>query len=347
MPHKKTTKLAMLFLIISLLLSGCIFGPAQTKIDPPPSELGTDTNGENTLPVTAMDLENAMNVTMYFYDENKHVTPMTLPIPKVEAVATAALSYMVKGGPGEALLPAGFSAILPAGTTVEMNIIPQEKLAIVDFSKEFLNYTAEVERDLLEAVTWTITGFPTVDKVQFRVAGQDMDVMPVAKTPIDRPLSRAMGINMEAKDNVEISRTMPVTLYFQGTTTAGDFSYYVPVTRLVPKGEDVARATIQELIFGPKTGSSLVSNILPSTELLEVAITGDTVTADFSKDLLSFGEQTVASAEAIQTIVLSLTENTGMEKVQIMVDGSSNVTAGKQTLDKPVNRPIQINERKF
>lgn len=349
MLHKKSTKLAMLFMIISLLLSGCIFGPAQTKqIDPPPSELGTNTNTDNITPVTAMDPENSMNVVMYFYDENKHVTPMTLPIPKAEAVATAALSYMVKGGPGEALLPAGFTSILPEGTTVlGMNIKPDEKLAIVDFSKEFLNYTAEVERDMLEAVTWTLTGFPTVDQVQFRVAGQDLEVMPVAKTPMDRPLSRAMGINLEAKNSVDLSRTMAVTLYFQGTNAAGDYNYYVPVTRLIPKNEDIAKATIQELIFGPKNGSKLYSNLLPTTEILQVAITGDMIMADFNKELLSFGEGSVASADAVETIVLSLTENTGVEKVQIMVEGKTNLMAGERTLDQPVNRPIQINKREF
>jgi germination protein M len=348
MLHWKSTRLAILFIIIALLTAGCIFGPEQTEqIDPPPLATGSKMDMQNTAPVATTEAENSLNATLYFYDENYNVTPMTLGLPKVEGVAQEALNFMVKGGPGEALLPSGFSAILPEGTTVRgINILPEDKTAIVDFSKEFLNYKASEELDLLQAVTWTLTEFPTIKQVKFRVAGRDLDVMPVANTPVDRPLSRKAGINLEARDNVNIGQTMAVTLYFQGTNATGDYTYYVPVTRLVPRSDDIAKATIEELILGPKQGSSLVTSILPTTELIQVAITGDTITANFNQDLLGFGSDQ-ASEEAIQSIVLSVTENLGMNKVQIMVDGDSKVVTGEKTLEKPVNRPEKINKFKF
>jgi germination protein M len=345
----KTTRLAILFFIITLLTAGCgLFGPEQTQqIDPPPSAIGLQTDIQNTMPAATTEAENSLSATLYFYDEAHNVTPITLNLPEVEGIAQTALSFMVKGGTGEALLPSGFSAVLPEGTTVLGMDIKPDKLAIVDFSKEFLNYEAKDEMKLLQAVTWTLTEFPTIKQVKLRVAGKDLNVMPVAKTPIDRPLSRKAGINLEIRDNVNLGQTMPVTVYFQGTNTAGDYTYYVPVTRLVPRNDDVAKATIEELILGPKQGSSLFSSVLPSTELIQIAISGDKVIANFSKDLLSFGESSQASVEAVQSIVLSVTENTGMNKVQIMVDGDSKIVTGEKSLEKPVNRPERINKFKF
>lgn len=350
MRYGKKITLGFLFIIISLLMSGCIFGPGQSaEIDPPPSIAGAGSNMNDSTAVMA-ESENPgdlMNVTVYAYDEYGNVTPVTIEVPKEAGVAKATLSYMIKGGSGEAFLPNGFSGILPEGTVVKEMDIKQDKLAVVDFSKDFLTYDAEVELDIVQAITWALTEFDSIDKVKLRVEGQNLDVMPVANTPVDRPLTRAMGINLETADNVNVSDTMPVTLYFQGANSIGDYSYYVPVTRLVSRSQDVAKATLEQLILGPKQDTKLFSSLLPDTQVIEVAITGDTAVANFSKELLSFDGKSRVSEEAIQSIVLSLTENTMTKNVQVLVEGDSKVMAGEQSLEKPVNRPVKINKTKF
>lgn len=350
MRYGKRITMAILFIIISFMLSGCVFGPGSSvDMDNPPSTagIGSDMNNSSAVMSETETPGDLMNVTVYSYDEFGNVTPVTIEVPQEAGVAKATLSYMVKGGSGEAFLPNGFSGILPEGTVVREMDIKQDKLAVVDFSKEFLNYDAAAELDIVQAITWALTEFDSIDKVQLRVEGQDLDVMPVANTPVDRPLTRAMGINVETADNVNVSDTMPVTLYFEGANSIGDYSYYVPVTRLIPRTQDVAKATLEQLISGPKRGTKLFSSILPDTQLIEVAITGDTVMANFSKELLSFDGTSKVSEEVIQSIVLSLTENTMTKNVQVLVEGDSRVMAGEQSLEKPVNRPVKINKTEF
>lgn len=345
MLYRKWIKLAAILTLITLLSAGCgLFGPKESQpIDPPQAQDGAGADG--TVATTA---GNGVDVTLYLFDEKHNVTPTTLSLPDTESIGKEALEFLVKGGVSEGLLPTGFSGVLPEGTKIlGLNVKKDEKLAIVDFSKEFKNYEAKDEERMLQAITWTLTEFPTVDKVKLRVEHKDLEIMPVAKTPVDQGLTRAAGINLEASETTNIGNTMPVTVYFQGTNTAGDYSYYVPVTRLVPRSDDVAQTVLNQLIQGPKEGSNLASTLLPSTKLLKVSMTGDKITANFDKTLLGLGGGKQVSSQTVDSIVLSLTENIPSAKVQIMVDGDAKVMMDKTSLEKPVSRPTEINRYKF
>ncbi|MGA9174203.1 MAG: GerMN domain-containing protein, partial [Thermoactinomyces sp.] len=141
----------------------------------------------------------------------------------------------------------------------------------------------------------------------------------------------------------EMSLSMPVTLYFLGQTLDNQV-YYVPVTRMVNQTDNVAEATIKELIKGPQQDSDLSGALDTTTEVNKVQVKGDTVFADFGEQLLEYGEQT-ASKDALQTIVLSLTENTGFKKVKLSVNGKQNIMASgeKDLIDQPVTRPKFVN----
>ena len=85
-----------------------------------------------------------------------------------------------------------------------------EGVAVVDFSKEFKNYQKEDEQKILQAITWTLTQFDSVDKVQLRINGKDLKEMPVNGTPISNGLSRASGINLDTGDVVDITNQKPL-----------------------------------------------------------------------------------------------------------------------------------------
>jgi germination protein M len=201
----------------------------------------------------------------------------------------------------------------------------------------------------LEAITWTLTGFTTVDKVQLRLNGKDLKEMPVAKTPLDAPLTRAKGINMELAPGAEIGQSTPVTVYFSNTDADGN-RYFVPVTRMINRTEQdqVAKAAIDQLIKGPSSSKGLSKVVAPNAEVLAVKLSEDksTVTVDFTDKILEQDKK--ISADALQAVVLSVTENTGASKVQIMVNGDVKVTAANnENLSKPVARPTNINPVKM
>ncbi len=332
-----------------LLLAGCgWFGASETvgQIDPPQidydfeSGLDVGLSDDGDISAVMANVGPEAPVTLYFKDPAGHVAPLGVRIPAEEGIAKLMLSHMVEGGPLAEQLPEGFTALLPQGTKVlAMDI--REGLATVDFSTEFTSYDAQDERKILEAVTWALTGFDTIDQVRIWVDGKPLAQMPRDATPLDEPLSRAMGINLEIDEDVNPARASAVTVYFAGETL-DDYTYYVPVTRLIRYTEDRATAAVRELLEGPSAGSGL-SAVLPSdTEVLHVQLRDDTVIVNFG-GMMNEQENTL-QASAVEAVVLSMLEQTGFPKVQIMVDGSAGVRVGSaKEFASPVTRPASIN----
>jgi len=331
-----------------LVLSGCgLWGAKETDggIDPPPvdyeleAEDGTDWDSLETAAVPASGEE--APVTLYFEDGDGHVVPLGVRIPYEPGIARKVLSWMVEGGPMDGRLPEGFSALLPRGTEVLGMDISPDGLAVVDFSPAFADYDPANERKVLEAVTWALTGFDSIQAVQIWINGSPLKEMPKNGTPLDEPLTRAMGINVETDPGVQPSLAMPVTLYFPEQTD--DLLYYVPVTRLIRHTDDAPMAVVRELVEGPAADSALHPVLSSATEVLNVEVHDDTVLVNFGANLLEDDLHPVTE-DALQAVVLSLAEQTGKPKVQIMVDGKAGVAIGGDLVfAKPAQKPSQIN----
>lgn len=339
---------SIVIVFMLLVISGCgLFKSDDDSngIDPPPP--GANSHLEDLIPShEAMNpsIENTMEVTLYFKDPDGFVVPLSMRIPATEGIARRSLEYMVEGGPGEELLPEGFQALIPQGTIVNpVNI--QQKVATVDFSDHFASYNAQDERKILEAITWTLTGFPTIDQVKLRIKGHDLTEMPVNGTPMDEPLTRAMGINLEHVQGVDYGRSTPVTLYFQNQVTE-EMSYYVPITRMIARTHDIAGAALTELLKGPSAGNGLLAGFHPETELL-------LVDHDVDNDALivNFGNQQdgeMSAAYDFESVVMSLWENIGQKQIRIMVNGEIATAGDQQNLHVyPVNRQSDIGKSKM
>jgi germination protein M len=351
MKQQKWLRYAAMVGAIALLTSGCsLLGKGnKNQVDPPPTA-GTEADAltaAGAVTVNMAESESQSQMTIYVKDAKGFVAPISLGLPKTLSVAKTTLEYMVDGGPVSTLLPSGFQALLPKGTKVKsINIKPDNKLAVVEFSKEFTEYNAQDERKILEAITWALTSFSTVDKVQLWVEGKPLQQMPKGKTPMDEPMSRLMGINIEKAENAEFGQTTPVTLYFLNQNDK-NYKYYVPVTRMVKRTNDVAAAVVDQLIKGPDQKKGLVAVMNSTTEVRSVKKSDGLITVDFSNKLL--GPDQKASADALQSVVLSLTENTGVAKVQITVDGSVKFssTDPQSYGSSPVSRPVHVNPVKL
>jgi germination protein M len=357
MSIKKTTGLVSAVLVSSVLLSGCgLFGGEEkTQIDPP-QEVSYLEDGQQfveTKETTGAETtageevgEGSVMTELYLIDKNGYVVPQTVALPPKEAVATQALEYLVANGPVSELLPNGFRAVLPADTNVTVNV--NGGVATVDFSKEFKNYQPKDEMKILEAVTWTLTQFDSIKKVKFQMNGHEMTEMPVNGTPINSEVSRNNGINMDTKEVVDISNTKPVTVYYLG----GDAKnyYYVPVTKRVSnETTDPVVAVVNELIKGPNISSGLVSEFLSSVELLDKpSVAAGKVTLNFNEDVYGKFDEKMVSEHLLTSLVLSLTEQQGIESVSVMVDGDANIVNEKgEKLSEPVTRPEKVNTGSF
>lgn len=351
-------KLAASVVASLLLLSGCgLFGKdgAVKEIDPP-QDVSYLKDGQSLQETTEKqkeekDVKKATETVkreLYLIDKNGFVVPQTVELPKTDAVAKQVLEYLVEDGPVSEMLPNGFRAVLPADTRVLGVKLEKDGTIIADFSPEFAHYRPEDEKKILQAITWTLTQFDNVKKVKIRINGYDQDVMPVNKTPIQDGVSRADGINLEANGVIDITNTHPVTVYF--VAQQGSNTYYVPVTRRVSnKEKDDIVAAVNELIKGPSYGSGLASEFQPDTQLVGKPKYEDgKVTLNFNEAIYGSNKKNVILNHVLNSLVLSLTEQKGIESVAITVNGKANlVREDGKPLSEPVTRPEKVNAESF
>ncbi|MCA1031960.1 GerMN domain-containing protein [Bacillus timonensis] len=347
------SKIAASVLSSAILLSGCglLNGEQNVEEIDPPQDVSYNgdaekVNGQDT--TTNTDDEATTDTVMrelYLIDSNGLVVPQTVALPKTDGVAKQVLEYLVEGGPVAELLPNGFRAVLPQDTQVDVNM--KEDTIIVDFSKEFANYQAEDEMKILQAITWTLTQFENIKNVQIRINGHELNEMPVNGTPVSEGLNRADGINLDNSTVVDITNSRPVTLYFLAEHNGKE--YYVPITRRIKNSEeDNIFAVVNELIKGPSYSSNLLSDFQANVKLLGATYVDGKVTLNFNEAIFGSFDEKMISKHVLNSLVLSLTEQSGVESVSITVDGSSEVVSedGKP-LTEPVTRPEKVNTGSF
>ncbi|ATO28060.1 sporulation protein [Bacillus atrophaeus] len=361
MLKKGSTVIAATCLTSALLLSGCgLFQSDKTaeEIDPPQDvsyvkdEAGADLNKTDSKKSDTSKADQESSTVMrelYLIDKNGYVVAQTLPLPKSEGTAKQALEYLVQGGPVTEMLPNGFRAVLPADTTVNVDI-KKDGTAVADFSNEFKNYKKEDEQKIVQSVTWTLTQFSSVDKVKMRINGHELKEMPVGGTPISDDLSRKDGINIETAGVNDMTATHPVTVYYLAETD--DSEYYVPVTKRIENSEtnDIT-AAINELADGPSKASGLLTDFQENVKLVsKPKLKEGHVTLDFNSSIYgSADEKTkMISSEVLNSIVLTLTEQPDVKSVSVKVNGKAELVNEKgEKLSKPVSRPSQVNTGSF
>lgn len=336
-------------LTLPVVIAGCgWFSPSESKeIDPPQGVNGSLETGQDGSATAGAGVEagQGTGLTVYLKDAEGYLAPVTIQAKldsKLRPEAQA-LELLVDGGAYAKLLPSGFSAVLPKGTEIlNVEVDTETKLAKVDFSSHLNDYNEQDERSMLEAITYTLTGMDGIQSVELWEEGQKLPEMPQGQYPLDRALTRAMGINLEAETGVDYSLSTPVTLYFSSKTEVGD-PYFVPVTRLVPRTSDKLTAVLDQLAKGPLEESNLIPVWLDN---FDGKVTEDKEKSSLTLDLVDEGYKKgdIAPSEMMRAVVLSLTENAGVEQVQIKLNGQSDF---KDELDfsyaNPVTRPEQLN----
>ncbi|MGE6629029.1 GerMN domain-containing protein [Bacillus sp. NPDC077027] len=351
---KKGSTAAVTCIASAMLLSGCgLFqtDQAKTEIDPPQNVtyVKEDKNEKQTAKESKEEKQaDTVMRELYLIDKDGYVVSQSIPLPKSEGTARQTLEYLVDGGPISDLLPNGFRAVLPADTSVSVDI--KDGTAVVDFSNEFKNYKKEDEQRILQSVTWTLTQFDSISKVKLKMNGHDLKEMPVNGTPISEDLSREDGINIQHEAVTDMTATQPVTVYY--LSQSDDTTYYVPVTKRTSKEEDdPITAAIDQLVSGPSKTSNLLTDFDQDVKLVSAPkIKDGHVTLDFNESIFGSADEKkkVISQKVLDSIVLTLTEQPNVKSVSVKVNGKAELVNEKGTeLTKPVSRPDRVNTGSF
>jgi germination protein M len=125
--------------------------------------------------------------------------------------------------------------------------------------------------------------------------------------------------------------------------------YLLPESREIKIQKDIktevliAEAIVNELIAGP-TDTKLRATIPKETKLLSLKITDQVANVDFSEEIRSTHPGgSSGEAMTLNSIVNSLTELTGIKKVQILINGAKvDTLVGHADLSQPLSRNESI-----
>src|SRR5690625_3282269 len=277
--------------------------------------------------------------TLYLVDADGMVVPQTLSIPKDESkeVAKQVLTYLIKDGPVTDYLPSGFQAVIPANTEINGVNIKDDGTLIIDVSEDFTNYKAEDELKIIEAMTYSLTQFESVNKIKLRIDGEDLSEMPVNGTPISTGYSKEHGINVTIDEQPNLLYSKPVTIYYPKSKF--NQKYFVPMTQYVTQQDDnVYGQIVQALLDGPSTFLQTQQVFNDDTMLVRKPMYQKGVLElEFNENILSNVEKSVISEDVMETLARTFTGQEHINAINVKVENRSIIhNENGQTYDEPV-----------
>ncbi len=305
---------------------------AEEQIEEPAEELPSLSE------VSAEQPANTRPTVLYYKDWDNLLVPVMRYIPKDMGIAKSAVNALIYSVENAAdLQPTGLLPSLPMGTKINGAVIKEDGLAIIDFSKEFLTFTtAQAEETGVKAVTYTLTEFENISAVQIRIEGKLLEQLPLG-TKLTAEMKRD-EINLQASENSG-DKLSKVMVYYQ-KEGQGDYSYFVPVTKLVSGFENRVEAALTSLIEKPVAESGLISPFPEGTKLLGVQVSDKIAYINFSEELLSNKDDKVSERAMIKAVTLTLKEFNVISKAKLFVNGKAleNISTADANgcLDVPV-----------
>jgi len=262
-------------------------------------------------------------VTLYYLHQDKgFVVPLTRKIPRVEGIARKCLEELVdRPELREELDVYGISPSLPAGTEIN-GLHIEDGVAKIDFNSSFLNYDKEKERLILNSMLCTLKQFSSVDSLKILVEGSELEKFP-GGTPARVALGQEYRVNMEVSEKLNEEGEedyTEVTVFFLYRAPDGS-NFYIPVTRVLEKQENELKASMQELLKGPRKRPGLFSNIPSDTSLLNLKVDEEGLAmVKFTNELMNFRGGKKGEELLVNQVVLTLAAHPLVEGVKLRLE---------------------------
>jgi immunoglobulin-like protein involved in spore germination/sporulation and spore germination protein len=179
------TRLLFLITTITLLASGC--GSSGAVGEGSVSDLvSTPSTGAGTTTFSTTTEEMALQVWL---TSGETLWPVTRMVPKTEGVGAAAMDAMLAGAT-ETEASNGIGSTVPADTHL-LGLSIAGGTATVDLSNEYASGGGTLSMTMrLAQVVYTLTEFPTVKRVAFKLDGEPVTVFSGEGIILDRPQTR-------------------------------------------------------------------------------------------------------------------------------------------------------------
>ena len=278
---------------------------------------------------------------LYYKDENGLLIPVMRKIPWTEGrgIAKETLKAMIDTQTNrEDMIKVGLYPVIPSNTQI-LGMTIRDGLCKVDLSKGFLDIKDKKEEEvILQSVVYTLTEFPTVDKVQIYIEGDVISSLPYGTFAGD----------ILKRENINYLGQKPapdtVLVFYENTDLMNPM--FVPVTKPIEIIDDVSNKNILDildsLMVEPPSESGLQSRIPANTKVIGVEIADSIAEVYLSEEILLLSVDESIFERAVQCIALTMKEHyKNLKGVRIFVNGESLKTANGIDVFNVPNYPNQ------
>lgn len=207
-------------------------------------------------------------------------------------------------------LPFGFKSYLNSNTRL-LDYSINDKVLKLNFSKEFLDVQAGYEEKMLEMVIYSFVSVPDIESIMIFVEGEVLDKLPNnKKLPI--LLDKSFGIN-KVIDLTTLNNNVSFNVYYLAKNK--DY-YYVPVTYVINKDDDVAQMIIKKLKSN-RISSSLLTHIDDSIKMVDYKLEEDSMELVFNNDLKNIMFDGIMDEEVKYILTASFKDSFDVRDVKI------------------------------
>ena len=189
-------------------------------------------------------------------------------------------------------------------------------LVIIDFSKEILNVSEKLEKDMISAIVYSVLDIGDIKGVSIMVEGKLLSEYPNSKEVLPTVLNKDIGINKEYDINSRDNITSVILYYLEDID---DSYYYVPVTKYLNDSRDKIKIIVEELTTSYIYEDNLMSFLNSKLELVDYREENDLMILNFNEYLFDSNDNILE--EVIYTIGYSVFDNYDVSMVMFEVNG--------------------------
>ncbi|QZY56048.1 GerMN domain-containing protein [Crassaminicella profunda] len=267
-----------------------------------------------------------MNLTLYYPDtKNEYLVPITKFVKQNRTPLGTIVNNLHSGSNI-------LGSVSPIPDRIKLRV--QKNRVLVFLPKDLGKYNTDprIGTFALESFVNSFTSIKGIDQVKFFVNGKESD---------------NLFYSYRTKD-IYYKNTQPKV--YLGMDTNQTRILLVPI-----KVENSSeKPLVERILHGLKTCkinentcNNLVSPIPKNIELIDYTQNNNILTLNFNKEFLyAYQSRIDLQKMMLDAILYSFTSVTGIEKVQILVDGQAVNTFGEINLSQPISKPKFINPEK-
>ena len=219
--------------------------------------------------------------TIYTLNSNNYISGTDVYVGKfytLQDKIKKKLEIMTEENDKNALLPSYFQPILPENTKV-LDVVVEDSLVKIYFSKELNNITEEQSEKMIEAIVYTITD-ENVLGIEIYVDGQILKYVPHTKQELPVVLTKDYGINKvyEVFGSNDIAK-IAMTYYMN----CGNNFCEVPITKYLNDSREPLEIIFDE--FKTISEDFKLVSLLDNTNLLSYQISKNGIEVNLDKNI--------------------------------------------------------------